>query len=377
MNTLRHFFCIVTVTLFQLHSFAQEQSLRSTEQIEQIEKLVLELVASKGIPGLSIAVGKQNQLWLSRGFGQADVENLVPATADTKYRTASIAKSLTAVLIMSLVENETIDLDANIRQYCQDYPEKHWPITTRQLLGHLGGVRHYRSPMEASSTEHFFGVKSALSTFREDALLHEPGTTYVYSSFGYNLLGAVAEGATGRGFVELLREKVLEPAKMQDTVVDDTFAVITGRSRGYIRATSTYLAKLPSDHNLKDGDLYNASLHDTSMKIPGGGLLSTAPDLVRFASAVNSGTIVGNETRRQMWAEQKASDGKSTGYGLGWKIENRSGRTVVSHTGSQAGTSTVMMLVPETETSVAIMCNLQYVGLSDLAVQIISLIDAR
>ena len=116
--------------------------------------------------------------------------NAVPATADTRYRTASVAKPLTATIVMSLAEQGQLDLDAPVQRYCPEYPTKEWPLTTRHLLGHLGGVRHYKNPQEASSTQHYFDLRSALSTFAADPLLHEPGSKFLYSSFGYNLLGS-------------------------------------------------------------------------------------------------------------------------------------------------------------------------------------------
>ena len=255
----------------------------------QIEQILSDLMHEHGIPGLSVAVATENQLCYSHGFGQADVEHDVPATIETRYRTASVAKPMTAVVVMSLMEDGVVDLDAEVQEYCPAYPEKFWPVTSRQLLGHLGGVRHYKTAGEASSTSHFFSLSAALSTFADDPLLHEPGTKYRYTSFGYNLLGSVAEGAGGRTFLELLHEKVLQPSGMSHTVIDDHFAIIPGRTSGYIRATESVLEDLPEGHNLKEGELYNASLHDTSMKIPGGGLLSTAPDLVRFGNALNTG----------------------------------------------------------------------------------------
>ena len=260
----------------------------AVEHATQIEQIISSLMKTHGVPGLSIAVGKDNELVYASGFGEADLENSVPATADTRYRTASIAKPMTAAIVLALAEENRLDLDKDVRQYVPEFSRKRWPVTSRQLLGHLGGVRHYRTSAESSSTAHYFTLKSALATFADDPLIHQPGTKYRYSSFSYNLLGSVAEGASGKTFPELLRTRVLSPASMTHTAVDDQYAVIPDRSRGYIRATVNLLKQLPTDHNLVEGQLYNATLHDTSMKIPGGGLLSTAPDLVRFANAVNS-----------------------------------------------------------------------------------------
>jgi len=138
----------------------------------------------------------------------ADVENNLPATVRTRYRTASIAKAMTAVVVLSLMEEGRIDLDKEVQHYVPEFPKKNWPITTRQLLGHLAGIRHYKNSRESSSTQHFFQVKAALGTFRNDPLRHEPGTRFLYSSFGYNLLGAIAEDAGDKPFAELLKDTV-------------------------------------------------------------------------------------------------------------------------------------------------------------------------
>lgn len=342
---------------------------------DDVERVISRLIDDQKIPGLSVAIATDNQLRFARGFGNADVENSVPATAETRYRTASIAKSMTAVVVMSLVEEGAIDLDAEVQTYCADYPPKQWTVTPRHLLGHLGGVRHYKNNAEALSTEHFFSLSEALSTFRDDPLLHEPGTKYLYTTFGYNLLGSVAEGASGSRFIKLLRERVFQPAGMTHTVVDDQYALISGRARGYVRPTAARLKGLPAGHGLISGELYNAPLHDTSMKIPGGGLLSTAPDLVRFAIACSTCQLLGDDTCQQMWTRQQTTSGEETNYGLGWRVAQRSGRKVVSHSGGQAGTSTMLVLVPETGTAVAMMCNLQHAKLRATALEIADLVQ--
>jgi CubicO group peptidase (beta-lactamase class C family) len=108
------------------------------------------------IPGLSVAIAVGNQVVYSNGFGMADLENSIPAKATTVYRTASIAKPMTAVAVMRLAEQGKLDLDAPIQKYCRAFPEKNYPVTARQLLGHLAGVRHYKARGESAGTEHFF-----------------------------------------------------------------------------------------------------------------------------------------------------------------------------------------------------------------------------
>lgn len=341
----------------------------------QAEELVTEQMQQQGIPGLSVAIAVGNQLVYAEGFGFADLEHETPTLPATRFRTASIAKPMTAVVVLGLAESKQLDLDAAVQESCPEYPEKKWKVTSRQLLGHLGGVRHYKTRAETVATTHFFNLKSALEVFADDPLQHEPGTKFLYSTFGYNLLGSVAEGAADKSFLELLRTRVFEPAGMTDTVADDHYTIIPRRARGYIRMRPQDMLRFPDGVGLRVGKLYNAPLHDTSMKIPGGGLLSTAPDLVRFAVAVNQHQLLTEQTVKQMWETQRTADGKETGYGLGWSVSESEGRLVVGHGGGQAGTSTYLVLKPETGTAVAVMCNLQNASLKELCAKIIELVE--
>ncbi|MEX2187337.1 MAG: serine hydrolase domain-containing protein [Pirellulales bacterium] len=165
---------------------------------EQVEARVSEEMSRVGVPAISIAVAVDGELRYANGFGHADVENSVPARADSLYRTASIAKPMTSAVVLQLAEAGKLDLDAPVQAYCSEFPAKKWPVTSRQLLGHLGGVRHYNGPSEQYETRHFYALKSALPIFADGPLLHEPGTEFHYTSFGFNLLGMVAEGAAKR-----------------------------------------------------------------------------------------------------------------------------------------------------------------------------------
>ncbi len=272
----------------------------------------------------------------------------VPAKASTVYRLASISKPITATAVMQLVERGKLDLDAPIQKYCPAFPEKRWGITLRQLLGHLGGVRHYGNPGEMRSTRHYTDVVTPLAMFKDDPLLHEPGTAYSYTTFGYNLIGCAVEGASGKSYVEFVRENIFGPAGMDRIRPDDAHAIIPNRAQGYLLR--------------ENGDLRNSDLADTSNKIPGGGFASTATDLVKFAIALRNGTLVAESTRIQMWTPQKTSDGNEISYGLGWRISERNGRKEISHGGGQQRVSTLIFLVPAKRVAVALMMDLEGVG---------------
>ncbi len=195
---------------------AQELSAAKTAAIEAV---IGETMRAHGIPGLTVAVRRGEVLW-TRRFGEADVENHVPANPETVYRLASLSKPITAVAAMQLVEAGWLDLDADVRRYVPGFPRKPWPITSRQLLSHLAGIRHYRGD-EWSSVKRYVSVLEGLDLFKDDPLVHEPGTRYLYSTYGYSLLGAVVEAAAARPFVEQLQGAVFNPAGMTAARDDD------------------------------------------------------------------------------------------------------------------------------------------------------------
>ncbi len=107
------------------------------------EFLNLYMILDK-VPGLSIGFLKDGVVWVE-GFGYSDLENMVPAKPESAYRLASITKTITAMAILLLSEKGKIDLDAEVQTYVPYFPKKKWPITVRQLLGHIGGISHYNN----------------------------------------------------------------------------------------------------------------------------------------------------------------------------------------------------------------------------------------
>ena len=339
---------LIVLLLAWIPAAAQTTATLPSDKIEKIEKALTAAMSRQNIPGLSVAVVTDQKLRWLNGYGLADLENFIPAKAATVYRLGSISKTITAVAVMQLVERGKLDLDAPIQKYCPAFPQKQWPVTARQLLGHLAGVRHYKNDAEFLSTRHYNSVVEGLDMFKDDALLHEPGTKYQYTTHGYAILGCAVEGASGMKFADYVRENIFTPAGMSRMRVDDVFAIIPNRAQGYF--------KIPN------GELRNSTLADTSYKIPGGGFCSTVEDLARFAIAVQTGKLVKKETLDQMWTRQKTRDGKETGYGLGWGLSERNSLKEVGHGGAQQRVSTYLYMIPEKGLAVVLMANLENVG---------------
>src|SRR5215472_15096734 len=353
-------FCLALLFVLCSSSSGQQKNLPVEKRLE-IEKAVAGFMSANSVPGLSAALVLEGGPIWAQGFGMADLENSSPATSSTLFRLGSISKPITATAVMQLWERGKLDLDAPVQKYCPEFPQKESPITTRQLLGHLGGIRHYSSDgkgdVPEDSARHFSGVKESLQLFAGDPLVAKPGTEYHYSTYGYSIIGCVLEAAAGEKFVDFVRKNVFEPAGMRQTRDDDFFTVIPHRTRWY--------------HQDKSGIVHNAGVLDSSYKIPGGGMISSADDMARFEAAILADKLLKRSTRDVMWASLKAADGKSTGYGLGWGTTNRFGLHILEHTGSQQGTSTAFAVAPDRRAGVVVLCNLDDVDVNQLAMEIL------
>ena len=329
------------------------------------------------VPGLSVAVAFDNRIVYSKGAGMADLQHQVPVKTTTVFRTASVAKPLTATAAMTLVKAGKLDLEAPITRYCAAWPAKHPPITVRQLLSHQAGIRHYARRGESTGTTPFFSIDDSLASFKNDPLLHEPGSKYFYTTHGYSVVGCVIEGAAGTSYEEYIRDAVFQPAGMTRSRLDRHYDIVPDRASGYQVLTEEVFKSLPpaAQRFAKVGAPYNADLHDTSMKMPGGGLLSTAEDLVRFGIALNTGVLLPKDLVETMWTDQKTTNGEPTGYGLGWGVTPmQDGVRRLTHSGNQAGASTALQVIPEVGVTIAVMTNLEDRNLAPLSRAIINVL---
>jgi serine beta-lactamase-like protein LACTB len=360
-----HLFAVVLL-VFSLSSeplHAQTKSFPSDKRA-QIEKAASSFMAANSVPGISAAVVQDGELVWSEGFGMADLENFVPATSFTLFRLGSISKPITATAILQLSERGKLDLDAEVQKYCPAFPKKEWPITTRELLGHLGGIRHYnpdgKGDIPEDSAKHFSSMEDSLEIFAGDALVAKPGTKFHYSTYGYTVLGCVLEGAAAEKYMDYVKENVFDPARMAETRDDNFFAIVPHRSRWY--------------HKDKAGVVDNAGVLDSSYKIPGGGLVSSAEDMARFEIAIMANKLLKPATRDLMWTPQKTTDGSQNNYALGWGTEKKYGLALVEHTGGQQGTSTSIVLVPERHAGIVVLANMDGVNSAALSAEILKIV---
>lgn len=335
--------CIVAAQPVALRPISDTNS-AFEDAVQRSRNHLLTLMDNEHIPGLTVAVIVDGELVWSEGLGFADLEQGVPATSLTKMRIGSVAKPITSVGMALLVEQEKLDLDAPVQTYVPTFPTKKYEINTRQLAGHIAGIRHYRG-QEFLSSRHYATVAEGLKIFEKDPLLFEPGDKYSYSSYGWNLISAVIEAASGEEFIDYMHREVFEPLGMYHTHAEYMDSLIHRRSRYYVKNDQ--------------GRILNAPFVDNSYKWAGGGFISTAEDVVRFGYRLLHGGLLQQNTLSMLFTSLKTNDGKETGYGLGWRVwQDASNNQLIGHTGGSVGGTTSFIMHPKEDIMLCIISNM-------------------
>jgi CubicO group peptidase (beta-lactamase class C family) len=280
-------------------------------------------------------------LW-SGGSGLSDVAAGTPATPATRFRVGSVAKLFTAAALLRLVERGALGLDRPIGQYVTSIPAHVAPVTLRQLAGHTAGIRHYRGA-EFFVRAEYASMRAATDIFIADSLLFPPGSRYAYSSYGYNLIGAVMEAVTSEAFPVTMRRLVLDPLGMSGTTPDSAGRSIADRSQLY-QVSSGTAAPAPFDN--------------LSSRWPSGGYLSTTRDMARFAAALVRGELLRPASFDVMVTPQSTTAGAPSQVGIGWRIgRDSAGRRYLHHGGSSNGGSAFLLAYPEERLVIAVAAN--------------------
>jgi len=322
---------------------AAQEALWGDALIHKIDSLAEATMTGGPVAGLGIGVKRGDDLLMARGYGSADIENGVPATAETVFRIGSITKQFTATAVMQLVEAGKIGLDDPITEYLPDYPTQGHEITIRHLLTHTSGIKSYtgleswRPKMTLDLTD-----EELLALFKDEPLDFAPGERYRYNNSGFYLLGLVIEKASGETYREYLNGHLFGPLGLSGSTYCDERPIIPGRAEGY---------------ELVDGELVNDAY--LSMNQPGaaGALCSTVPDLLSWTAALRAGQVVSGESYEKMTTVFTLTEGSTTGYGFGLGVGEFHGRPIVSHGGGINGFNTMMSHYPDDDLDLVVLSN--------------------
>jgi D-alanyl-D-alanine carboxypeptidase len=320
--------------------------LTEAEGLAALETFVREETAADRFSG-AVLVAKDGDVLFSKAYGLADREQEIPNTVHTRFRIGSMNKMFTAVAILQLVEARKVDLEAPLGTYLTDYPNRKIAeqVTIHQLLTHTGG------------TGDIFGAEFYLH--REELRTHgdyvelygrrdpgfEPGSQWVYSNYGFILLGAVVEAVTGQSYYDYVREHIYKPAGMTRTGSLPEAKEVPDRAVGYM--------------DLGGGTDWQPNTDTLPYRgTSAGGGYSTVEDFKRFAEALLDDELL-NRDSTELLITGKEEIGPGVSYAYGFEdVRDAEGNRWVGHGGGAPGMNGDLRISPASGYVVVVLANL-------------------
>lgn len=317
----------------------------SSARADWIDKLVVETMNQRKLPGLSLAVIKDGKLIKAAGYGFADLELKVPATKDTVYEIGSNSKQMASQAVMLLVEDGKIDLDASINQYLPTNAPATWQkVTVRDLLNHTSGLKDWTEIKEFSYRREY-SAGEFIDLVRNFPLQFQPKDNWGYSNTNLPLVGMIVEKASGRSFEDFVTERILKSLGLPTVRFKHQEDVVSGRAAGYV---------------LRDGVWKNGEPFRPKVIAPSGGILASAVDLGRWWEAVLLGKIVKRTSLDEMLKPAKLNDGRSISHGFAFFTNTFNGKQFIYHHGSTVGGfGSGIYYFPKDKLTIAVINNLE------------------
>ena len=347
---------LVTTTAWTCSVWAQSDTAAAQSTVNKlgeedaaaVDEAVAEQIEEQGLVGVAVGLLHGGEIVYLKGYGLADRERRTPVTTATVFNWASNSKPLCAVAAMQLVEQERLDLDADIRSYVPEFPNHDARITMRELLCHQSGIPHYsngrivpgakRNPRTRPLTDPIY----ALDMFSDSPLLFTPGKKTSYSSYAYILASAVVQRAGEESFAEQVQARIAGPLGMKSLQVDVATDGQPHWATGYMEND--------------DGDVVRAPELANYWKHGAGAYKSNIGDFARWAQALLNRRLLTPQTYREMWRAQPLSSGAPTTWGLGFTVEQQNGLKI-SHNGNQDEATSRMVLYPDGHHGIVILTN--------------------
>lgn len=343
---------------------------RYADAVEHVQLLARNLIIDENLPGVSIAVAVDGELAWAEAIGWADLRERVPLTPRTRFRIGGVSQPITAAAVGLLHQRGLVDLDAPVQEYLPSFPEKSWPVTTRQLMGHVAGLGHYGGGEAAQinpddelpiARRSCTVAADALDLFAGDALRFEPGTSFRYSSYGWVLVSAVVEAAADEPFLDFMAREVFAPLGMQDTMLDAPGGPLGRHGHTVPGRAGLYF---PSFAMRTRFGLQDAPNIDHTCLQGADGFVSTPSDLVRLGLAMSRDDLLQADTLELLQTEGRLESGEATGYGLGWFVRrvplHGSQVRVIGHGGSAVGGSASFLTFPDQGLVIAVTSNVSF-----------------
>ncbi len=306
-NSLLVFFLFVHATVFG--------------QLDSTDLIVQKMMKEQKIVGLALAVVKNGNAVVNKGYGLANAEHSVPVTDETVIRLGSVSKQFFATAILKLAEEGKLTIDDPVHKFFPDAPETWRPIQIKHLLSHTSGLQREAPAYNNNAIQPDLVVIKSAYTLPLD---FKTGEKYQYCNLAYFMLAEIIRQLSGMPWQDYIKEKLFIPAGMKNSCMTDFYPIIPHRASGYMHKHDT---------------LVNA---DAMYAVrPSGGFLSTTTDMILWDKVLREkNLILKKENWELLWKPViKTSDNPSSKayYCFGWIVDEVNGRKTISHGGSNIG----------------------------------------
>ncbi len=311
-----------------------------------ISTLLEEVISDKTVMGVVAGYAVDGTIIDQSAAGYYNKKLEKKFELDTQVRMGSIAKPMTAIAVMQLVEQGRLDLDTPIQTYIPDYPtHPKTQITTRHLITHTSGIGGYKDGRESNTTVNYPTLYEALDLFKDRELLFEPGTQYSYTTYGYTVLGVIIERVSGQTFEAYMQTNIWDKANMSHTGVEKFGVKSDNKSELYSRNNGKGKAKIAKENNL-------------SNRIPAGGFYTTLGDMLNFGNAIINNTLV-KESTLTLMRQHHSLEKVNNSYGFGWFLYGPKSKegAIMGHSGGQTGCTSFLFIVPSKKAVSVILAN--------------------
>ena len=323
----------------------------------KIDRFVSGEMSRQKIPGMAVAVVKNGEAVVAKGYGFANLEHQVPVTTHSIFQSGSVGKQFTAAAIVHLEEHGKLRLDDNIARYLPPTKARWGSITVRQLLTHTSGIPEYEDEVDSRRNYSERQLAELVGLLRRRSM---PGHKFEYSNSGYLLLGIIIRMITGKFHADYIRENIFEPLGMKTARIVTDADIVPNRVAGYRMSKDRILNQdwvSPTFNQTADG-CFRLSLND----------------LLAWERGVRARALLKPESWSQIFKPVVLKSGKTHPYGFAWEIRQKSGQTVHSHDGSFQGFEAILTRYIEEELTIIALANLVEVDLAQVTQHLAELI---
>ena len=347
---------VLTIIFLFLFSKISSQKQNFEKQNEKTLKMCEHFIKQNDVPGMAVSISYMGKIIFSKGLGYSDIENKIQVDpSKTKFRIASITKTITSATLAKLVEMDSIDLKKSVYFYLDSLPKKKYDFTVKEVGGHLSGMIRVPSEEKWDDYKTYFR-KDFYRVFDKDNLEFEPSSKFQYSNYGFKLLGLIIEKKCGKSLIECQKDLVIKKLNMNNTIPD----------------TGNYDINVTKFYSFEDKKIIERPVPKCIFRYAEGCYLSTTEDLITLGNGfLYADRLIKKGVFTEFIKSQKLNSGEKTGYGIGFISSNDYyGNFYFGHNGKYIGGMGMLNIYPKEKLIVSILFNTDTIKTSlDILIQ--------